>query len=188
MPAITVASRLHTSIRIYGTAEPNAEPPSFVIVGERDPSAVAGWGLTHDVDSDVFDEWLAVNPDMTEFVTLATPEQIGEMSDPANTHGYEIGLEAAAPEPPPTEAPVNVDVPYVEQQGTSLSCTMGNWQGVPDAYAYQWKRDGTTDIGTNAATYAVAPEDIGTTVTCIVTATNAIGSTTAPPSNGVIVT
>jgi hypothetical protein len=87
----------------------------------------------------------------------------------------------------PTDAPVNVDVPVVTQAGTVLSCTMGNWTGTPSSYAYQWKLDGT-DAGTDAASYDRQPADIGATATCVVAATNAIGSTAAPPSNGVVVT
>ena len=83
-------------------------------------------------------------------------------------------------------APVNIDVPAVTQSGTTLSCTMGNWTGEPTSYSYQWQLNGT-DAGTNAATYDVKPGDVGETATCIVTATNAIGSTTAPPSNAVVV-
>jgi hypothetical protein len=83
--------------------------------------------------------------------------------------------------------PVNVDVPHVSQAGDFLNCTMGNWNGVPTAYAYQWKLDGTTDIGTDSPSYAVRPDDIGHTATCIVTATNDFGSTEAPPSDGVVI-
>ena len=82
--------------------------------------------------------------------------------------------------------PVNVDVPYVAQDGGLLTCTMGNWEGEPTMYAYQWKRDGV-GVGTGSTSYVVAPEDIGTTVTCVVTASNAAGATTAPSSNGVVV-
>jgi hypothetical protein len=86
-----------------------------------------------------------------------------------------------------TAPPANVDVPHVTQDDAVLNCTMGNWQGTPTAYAYQWQRGGV-DIGDGTTPYTVTPADVGTTVTCIVTATNANGSTAAPPSNGVVVT
>jgi hypothetical protein len=89
-------------------------------------------------------------------------------------------------EPPPTAPPVNVDVPHVQQAGDTLTCTMGNWNNEPTSYAYAWHTDGTPNSATGA-TYAPTPEDTGHTVTCVVTATNALGSTTAPPSNGVVV-
>jgi hypothetical protein len=87
---------------------------------------------------------------------------------------------------PATAPPVNVDVPHVQQEGATLNCTMGNWEGTPTGYAYQWQLDGV-DVGTDADTYTVSAADAGHTATCIVTATNDLGSTTAPPSNGVVV-
>jgi hypothetical protein len=85
-----------------------------------------------------------------------------------------------------TTAPVNVDVPHVSQSGAVLNCTMGNWEGEPTSYAYQWKIDGV-DAGTGTADYAVQAGDVGKSATCVVTATNAHGSTAAPPSVGVVV-
>jgi hypothetical protein len=88
--------------------------------------------------------------------------------------------------PPPTDPPANIDVPHVSQAGAVLTCTMGNWSGTPTAYAYAWQLDGAP-IGTDAATYDVQAADVGLTATCVVTATNAAGSTAAPPSVGVVV-
>jgi hypothetical protein len=82
--------------------------------------------------------------------------------------------------------PVNVDVPHVTQTGAVLNCTMGNWQGEPTAYAYAWHADGVPNDGTNA-TYSVTPEDAGHSLACVVTATNAMGSTVAPMSNAVAI-
>ena len=84
-------------------------------------------------------------------------------------------------------APINLDIPYCSQSGATLTCTMGNWTGKPDTYAWQWQLDGTTDVGDGTDTYTPAPEDFGHTATCIVTASNASGATAAPPSNGVVV-
>ena len=94
-------------------------------------------------------------------------------------YGTEAGAEANAP-------PVNVDVPHVQQAGDTLTCTMGNWQGEPTSYAYQWQLDGT-DITGGTATLPVVAADAGSTATCVVTATNASGSTAAPPSNALVV-
>ena len=93
---------------------------------------------------------------------------------------------ADIPGAPPTSAPINKDVPYASQSGGVLNCTMGNWQQVPTSYAYAWTIDGAA-AGT-AADYAVQPADVGKTATCIVTATNAVGSTAAPASNPVVIT
>jgi hypothetical protein len=83
-------------------------------------------------------------------------------------------------------APVNTAVPAVTQSGTTLNCTMGTWTGEPTSYAYQWKLDGT-NAGTDAATYDVQAGDVGKAATCVVTATNAGGSTAAPESASVTV-
>jgi hypothetical protein len=90
---------------------------------------------------------------------------------------------------PPTEAPAVVDVPHVAGNGVvgeTLTCTLGNWTGTPSSYAYQWQRDGA-DFAATGDTYVIAAEDDGHSLSCVVTATNAIGSTTAPPSNAVAV-
>ena len=102
-----------------------------------------------------------------------------------------------AMKPPPIQAnvnpiapPVNGDVPHVTGTGTTgnvLNCTMGNWTGSPTSYTYQWKRDGATNVGTNSNNYTVVAGDVGHSLTCTVTATNSLGTTTAPPSNSVAV-
>ena len=86
---------------------------------------------------------------------------------------------------PSSAVPVNVDVPYVEQMDDVMHCTMGNWKGEPTSYRYQWARDGQ-ETGEDSDMLAVAEADVGRTFHCTVTATNAAGSTTAPPSNDVI--
>jgi len=83
-----------------------------------------------------------------------------------------------------SEPPSNVDVPYVgggSAVGDTLTCTMGNWQGVPTSYAYAWS------TGATGETYVVQASDAGTSITCVVTATNSAGSTEAPPSNAVLI-
>jgi len=90
------------------------------------------------------------------------------------------------PDYAPPAPPTNVDVPHVSQAGATLNCTMGNWTGEPTGYAYRWQINGV-DEGTNAADYAVQPEDVGLTATCTVTASNAAGATQAPVSNAVVI-
>jgi hypothetical protein len=83
-------------------------------------------------------------------------------------------------------APAVIDVPFVSAVGALASCTLGNWTGSPSSYAYQWKRDGVTNIGTNASTYTMVVGDSGHTVGCVVSATNATGTGVAPLSNTVV--
>jgi hypothetical protein len=94
-----------------------------------------------------------------------------------------------------TPAPVNKDVPAIMSgdevattatQGTPLTCTMGNWDGMePGSYDFRWRRDGT-DLGVSDASYIVREEDAGHTVDCNVTATN-LGGSTSVASHGVSV-
>jgi hypothetical protein len=84
-----------------------------------------------------------------------------------------IGASATAPVN--TVAPNVTGNPYV---GDLLTTTNGTWTGSPTSYSYQWKR-GATNIGTNANTYTLVTADAGLNITCVVTATNATGSTNA---------
>ena len=72
--------------------------------------------------------------------------------------------------------PVVIDVPYAEQQGAALTCTMGNWDGQPDQYEYQWRLNGI-DMPGEGNTLPVTTADAGKTAICVVTASNATGST-----------
>jgi hypothetical protein len=93
---------------------------------------------------------------------------------------------ASGPDAGPGSPPVNVDVPYLSQEGAILVCTMGNWEGEPDQYAYLWVADGL-EVGNGTHEYTLVADDVGRDYVCAVTATNAAGSTTAPLSNNVTV-
>ena len=82
-------------------------------------------------------------------------------------------------------APVNTVTPLITgglYVGDVLTTTDGTWTGSPSSYAYQWQRN-ATNIGTNTNTYTLVSADAGTNITCIVTATNASGSTPATSGN-----
>ena len=85
-------------------------------------------------------------------------------------------------------APVNTVLPVVSGStyvGDLLTTTNGTWSGSPTSFTYQWKR-GATNIGTNANTYTLVTADANTNITCVVTATNASGST--PATSNIIAT
>ena len=78
--------------------------------------------------------------------------------------------------------PVNTTAPAVTGTatvGSTLSCTMGNWNYAPTSYAYQWLRNGANIVGATASTRVLAAADRGTNVSCRVTATNPAGATAA---------
>lgn len=82
---------------------------------------------------------------------------------------------------PPTPAPVNTVPPEITGTavvGNQLYVWVGGWANSPTSYDYQWKR-GATDIGVNDDYYTLVNADAGQSITCVVTATNAGGSTPA---------
>ena len=113
-----------------------------------------------------------------EEIIAGTPRHEELLNDPRATHysgehNVVIGV------------PTVVDVPFAQQVGSELTCTMGNWTGAPTEYSYQWQFDGA-DAGTGTP-LALTGSEVGMTATCIVTATGEGGTTTASPSNPVVV-
>lgn len=71
--------------------------------------------------------------------------------------------------------PVNSVAPAITgttTQGQTLTCSTGTWSNTPDAYSYQWSRDGVAIDGATASTRVLAAGDVGAAMTCTVTATN----------------
>lgn len=65
---------------------------------------------------------------------------------------------------------------YVGEQAT---ISHGGWSPKAQSFAYQWKRGGSAISGATGVNYIVTAADIGATLVCTVTATNAGGSTPA---------
>lgn len=87
---------------------------------------------------------------------------------------------------PPLFPPVNTVAPVVSgtpTEGQVLSCTQGTWSPAGTSYAYQWRRDGTPIGGATSTTYTLVTADVGTLVSCAVTATNTDGSSAPAASN-----
>jgi len=66
----------------------------------------------------------------------------------------------------------------------TLRCHRGSWQNAR-RYVISWTADGIP-LGSSASTYVVAPADIGTTISCSVTATGPGGTTTESAIGAVI--
>jgi hypothetical protein len=79
-----------------------------------------------------------------------------------------------------TAPPTNVTAPAVTGQaveGQTLTVSDGTWNGSPaPTFAYQWRRGGTNIGGATANTRLLTAADVGFTIDCVVTATNASGS------------
>ena len=78
--------------------------------------------------------------------------------------------------------PVNSVAPAITgtaQVGQTLTTTNGTWTGNAATYTRQWKRNATVDVGAGALTYVCVAGDVGFPITCVVTATNSTGVTSA---------
>ena len=63
--------------------------------------------------------------------------------------------------------------------GQVVSCSSGGWSGTVESLSYQWLHGGVAVHGATASTYRVARRDCGASISCIVTATNYAGQTSA---------
>jgi hypothetical protein len=77
-------------------------------------------------------------------------------------------------------APINQVPPSIsggDNEGDTLTVSVGSWNSFETiTYSYQWKRDGVDISGETSTTYIITSADIGTLITCLVTATNNNGS------------
>jgi GH25 family lysozyme M1 (1,4-beta-N-acetylmuramidase) len=98
---------------------------------------------------------------------------------------------------PPTALPANLGPPQIvgkTQAGQLLTSTVGTWSGSPKKFAYRWRRcnaAGTSCVAIPHAAqshYTLTPDDIGSTLSLVVTGTGAGGSTSATAATtGVVV-
>ena len=85
---------------------------------------------------------------------------------------------------PAATSPPNVS--GTPQAGQTLSLTVGLWTGSPTAFTYQWRRCSAVAtqcvaiVGASTSSYTLTPDDIGSTISPVVTATGRGGSTSAP--------
>ena len=116
--------------------------------------------------------YLLVGADAGTTVRCVVTATDNDGSNSANSNGLAVTY----------AVPVNTVAPVVSGSltvGSVLTTTNGTWTGSPTiTYSYQWKR-GATNVGTNANTYTLVTGDIGSNMTCVVTATNPGGSTDA---------
>jgi hypothetical protein len=91
---------------------------------------------------------------------------------------YVSGIAALDP-----TAPNNTVAPAItgtQTVGQVLTCSTGTWVGAATiTFAYQWYRDGAAISGQTAATHTLVTADVGTTLTCVVTASNSMGAVPA---------
>jgi hypothetical protein len=85
--------------------------------------------------------------------------------------------------PIPGNQPLNQEPPEVSgtlAMGETLTCLPGTWSGQPaPTFTYQWLVEGLSIPGATASTYTVLAADRGLVLSCRVTATNRVGSSSA---------
>ena len=87
------------------------------------------------------------------------------------------------------DPPLNQALPTVSGTGAvgqPLTCAPGRWSGA-DAFDFLWLRDGAPLVGAITSTYVPLTSDVGTTLSCRVTARNGGGSATATSAGVVVV-
>jgi hypothetical protein len=85
--------------------------------------------------------------------------------------------------PPVNQSPPSI--PASATAGDTVNCTPGTWTGSP-SFGFQWLRDGSP-TGVTTTSYEIGAGDVGHTLVCRVTASNAGGSTGAD-SNALVPT
>lgn len=137
-------------------------------------------------------------------ITGATKERYTPVSDDVG-HSLKVLVSATAPGgtvntltpptvavspagTPPSARPTNLTPPKIigkKQDGQILTSSVGTWSGSPKTFAYRWQRCDATGLNCVAiknavgASYTLTPDDIGSTLTLVVTATGAGGAASA---------
>jgi GH25 family lysozyme M1 (1,4-beta-N-acetylmuramidase) len=122
-------------------------------------------------------------------VTAATTTATGNANAPATVAVSPAGT-------PPTARPANVGVPVVLgtlQVGQKLTSTAGAWTGAPTKFTYRWQRCDASGLNcvaiakARSSAYTTTPDDLGSTLAVVVTASGAGGSASAPAVKTAIV-
>jgi FG-GAP-like repeat/Cep192 domain 4 len=118
----------------------------------------------------------------------AKPKSLGnktatlEIASNAANSPQRVALSATGVSP----APVSQTAPSISGnavRGSTLTCSDGTWTNSPTSFAFQWLRNGQAIPGATNQTYTVVEADVGTQITCRVTASNAGGSNSRTSSS-----
>lgn len=122
-------------------------------------------------------------------VTATTPGGTATVSTPPTAAVGAAGSK-------PTTRPAALTQPTVAgtaQAGQVLTGSVGTWSGSPSVFSYQWQRCDASAAnclaiaGAGAPTYTLTPDDIGATLSLVVTATGPGGETAAPTAATTVV-
>ena len=100
----------------------------------------------------------------------------GQIQRTRGKAAYRRAADAAGKKPANTVAPA---ITGTATEGETLTVSNGTWTNTPDTYARQWRRAGVPIAGAASNTYEPTADDVGSTITATVTATNEGVSTSA---------
>ena len=141
--------------------------PTFTRQWKSGPTYVGTGGMTY----------TTVPGDVGNTITcvVTATNSMGVASATSNAFGPITAVSVDVP-------PSNTTPPYISGSvvvGSIITTTNGSWSGTPSpTFTRQWKRGGT-NVGTGGTTYTTVSGDIGSTITCVVTATNVAGVVSA---------
>jgi Ca2+-binding RTX toxin-like protein len=154
--------------------------PTFGYQWLDDGVVIAGaTGSTYVVQASNVDDNLSCRVTATN--ALGTATATSKEVEPGSTI-----LPPVTPVPPVTPgapgSPTNAALPVVGGTpllGSPLMCSNGGWSGSPTSFVYQWLRSGIPIANATGRGYLVTTADQGVSLSCSVTASNGIGSSTA---------
>jgi hypothetical protein len=82
--------------------------------------------------------------------------------------------------------PINLTPPTISgtaQEGYDLTCSNGTWLNDPTAFFHQWNRNGVAIAGETTPVHRVVSQDVGSAITCTVSAANLSGTSLLPATS-----
>ena len=204
--SVTMEESTYNNLLLFylgaGTSNDSAGLPAFEIYGQISPFQ----GEFRFISSnDVGPRW---NLDLTR--VSIHPTGAVEFIDENAYHNFTVEMEHIADDnltfgtmslqpAPGTTSPNNYLLPFIvgslnettqpfaPLHGETLTCNLGAWVGFT-TFAFQWLKNNNPISGATAKTYVPVAGDVGGLISCAVTATNPIGSTTATSIQSLAVT
>jgi hypothetical protein len=166
-----------------------SQSPATPITGASVTLAVAGGSCLATTDSSG-NAACPVTPSGGPGLVWATGSYAGDATHtPASAKNpFELAGVGYVPIPVTMGIPVNIAPPAITGSAKAkhnLTCSTGAWSNAPTRFTYQWNRDGTPIAGATSNTQTVQTLDEGSTLTCSVTAANALGLSQPATSSGV---
>lgn len=119
----------------------------------------------------------------------SSPTQVGALLkwlNPASTNSMMLCTRGG-----PNGAPANTVAPVISgtaQEDQILISTTGTWSNDPVSFTFQWQRNTSNISGAINSNYTVVAADVGSTLRCVITATNVVSAVSANSANTATVT